>query len=249
MHFLHCNPVNYLLGCLCAMTTPGARPLPVRKNKDYRMSLISPTLITTAIGEITLIRQIGKGKSGYSFLADWRGRPVVFKRMHDEPCPYYAFSENKVQIEVRAFNILHMIGIPVPELLCFDVEQKYLVKTYCDGLCGHEWVAQGMENEIIMAQLFAMAAKLHAHGLNIDYFPANFVIKQNNVTYVDYEINPYSDEWSLTHWGIYYWANQSGMAAYCRNGDWHGINESADSGIPLKAPFEERVKRWQQAYG
>ena len=56
--------------------------------------------IDTSLGQVTLLRKIGKGKSGYSFLAGLNDQLVVFKRMHNEPCPYYTFSDNKVQLEV-----------------------------------------------------------------------------------------------------------------------------------------------------
>lgn len=204
--------------------------------------------VTTTLGKVNLLRKLGKGKSGYSFLAQWQGQPVVFKRMHNEPCAYYALADNKVQLEVQAYQQLQTVDIPIPELLCFDLEQQYLVKTYCDGLVGDEWLGRGGADEAIIEQLFSIASKLRAHNLNIDYFPANFVIVQGKVYYVDYEINSYQDEWSLEQWGIYYWANREGMAEYARSGDLRAINESADSGIPIKAPFEEQVERWKTKF-
>ena len=204
--------------------------------------------IDTALGKIEILRPLGKGKSGYSFLAEWQGQPVVFKRMHHEPCPYYTFSDNKVQLEVAAYEQLKAIGVTVPELLGFDAEQDYLVKAYCAGMAGHEWLAQGRQDEAIIAQLFAMAHRLRAQQLNIDYFPPNFVIVQEQLYYVDYEVNVYAPEWSLEEWGIYYWANCAGMAEYARSGDWRSINESADSGIPIKAPFEEQVRKWKMKF-
>lgn len=175
--------------------------------------------VNTTLGEVNLLRKIGKGKSGYSFLAGLNGKPVVFKRMHNEPCPYYTFSDNKVQLEVQAYQVLQKLGIPIPELLGFDLEQQYLVKAYFDGPCGHEWLAQGGQDEAMIEQLFSISGKLRAHDLNIDYFPANFVIVGGGIYYVDYEINPYSDDWSLEQWGIYYWANRAGMAQYARSSD------------------------------
>ena len=135
------------------------------------------------LGEISLLRILGKGKSGYAFLAELNGQSVVFKRMHNEPYPYYnTFFGNRVQLEVRAYQILQQLGIPIPELLGFDLEQQYLVKTYIDGPCGHEWLAQDGQDETIIEQLFSIASKLRAHDLNIDYFPANFVIVQGAST-------------------------------------------------------------------
>ena len=211
-------------------------------------SEINIETVNTTLGKVSLLRILGKGKSGYSFLARLNDQLVVFKRMHNEPCPYYTFSDNKVQLEVQAYHILQRVGIPIPELLGFDLEQNYLVKTYSAGPCGHEWLAQGGQDELIIEQLFSIANKLRAYDLNIDYFPANFVIAKGGICYVDYEINPYSDAWSLEKWGIYYWANRAGMAEYALSGDWRYINESANSGIPIKAPFEEQVEKWRAKF-
>ena len=51
-----------------------------------------------------------------------------------------------------------------------------------------------------------MAARAKAAGLNIDYFPTNFVIRDNLIWYVDYECNDYSEKWNFENWGIRYWS-------------------------------------------
>ena len=38
-----------------------------------------------------LLRLLGKGKGGYSYLAERNGQQVVVKQIHHEPCDYYAF--------------------------------------------------------------------------------------------------------------------------------------------------------------
>ena len=48
--------------------------------------------------------------------------------------------------------------------------------------------------------------RLKEAGLNIDYFPTNFVVCDGLICYVDYECNPYMAEWSFENWGIKYWS-------------------------------------------
>jgi hypothetical protein len=168
--------------------------------------------------------------------------------MHNEPCPYYNFTGNKVQSEVEAYQVLQENGVPVPQLLDYSYDGQYLVKEYLDAPCGHEWVAGGQQSETIIRELFMISGRLREKGINIDYFPTNFVITGDGLFYVDYEINPYQLMWSLEEWGIYYWANCAGMAEYMRSGDWRGINQCADSGIPIKAPFEAQVNIWKRKY-
>lgn len=38
-----------------------------------------------------VVRLLGKGKGGYSYLAEAEGRLAVVKHLHHEPCDYYAF--------------------------------------------------------------------------------------------------------------------------------------------------------------
>ena len=59
-----------------------------------------------------------------------------------------------------------------------------------------------------------MAAKAKAAGLNIDYFPTNFVIRDGLLWYVDYECNAYMDEWNFENWGIRYWSKTPEFEAY-----------------------------------
>ena len=134
------------------------------------------TLINTSVGTLKITKKLGKGKSGISYLAECNGKNVVYKKMHNDPCPYYSFSENKVKLELDAFEVLKKNNLRVPELLGFSIEENYLVKTYIDGLCGHEWIALGGGSENVIEQLFNFYYIARTNGFNIDYFPANFVI-------------------------------------------------------------------------
>lgn len=58
-----------------------------------------------------------------------------------------------------------------------------------------------------------MADKLTAHGLNIDYFPTNFIL-YNSIYYVDYECNNYMEEWNFENWDIKYWSKTKELLEY-----------------------------------
>ncbi len=204
----------------------------------------------TALGPCEVQRLLGKGKSGYSYLAELNGRDVVLKRMHDEPCPYYDFGENnKVMLEVGAYHRLKACGIRLPDLLGYDEGGNYLVKAFIDGEVASAVIAAGRMNDEIVEQLFDMYHQVRKAGLNIDYFPANFVVREGRLTYIDYECNPFMAEWDLLNWGIYYWANSEGFREYLSGGDITTINQSPESGLPLKAPFAEIVAGWVAKFG
>ena len=58
-------------------------------------------------------------------------------------------------------------------------------------------------------------------GLNIDYFPTNFILWGGVLYYVDYECNPYDAQWDFSHWGSRYWADTPELRAWLQE---HGQN-------------------------
>ena len=48
----------------------------------------------------SIVRLLGHGKGGYSYLAERAGQRVVLKQIHHEPCDYYTFG-NKIEAERR----------------------------------------------------------------------------------------------------------------------------------------------------
>ena len=57
-----------------------------------------------------ILRLLGHGKGGYSFLAEGDGQQVVVKQIHHEPCDYYAFG-NRIEAEQRDYERLQAAGI------------------------------------------------------------------------------------------------------------------------------------------
>ena len=205
-------------------------------------------LFETNIGTLLIKKLLGKGKSGYSYLAELENQYYVLKLMHNEPCPYYRFGDNKVILEVDAYHDLRKCNIIMPELLDYNVERKYLVKEYIDGIVAAELIAGYKITESTLEQLFKIFRLAKNAGYNIDYFPSNFVIQDDRLFYIDCERNPYTPEWDLPNWGIYYWANGKGFREYLTTGDILSINESPETGKPIKKPIEEKVSAWIKKY-
>ena len=134
----------------------------------------------TVCGETyRIIRLLGHGKGGYSYLAEKDGRQTVLKQIHHEPCDYYHFG-NKIEAERRDYERLRQAGIKIPEMIA------------------------------------EMAEKARKAGLNIDYFPTNFVIRDGMIWYVDYECNEYMEEWNFENWGIKYWSRTPEFEEYVK---------------------------------
>jgi tRNA A-37 threonylcarbamoyl transferase component Bud32 len=152
-------------------------------------------------GVITLL---GKGKGGYSYLVTDGNIRFVLKQIHHEPCDYYQFG-NKLESELRDYATLSKVGIPMPKLLDVDHAQERILKEYVDGPTIAALVESGGMKETYLGQVKDMCGLLYSNGLNIDYYPTNFVVEQDRLYYVDYECNPYSDQWNFENWGKQYW--------------------------------------------
>ena len=168
-----------------------------------------------------LIRLLGHGKGGYSYLAECNGQQVVLKQIHHEPCSYYTFGD-KLAAERHDYDRLRAAGIPVPELYAVDRAAERLVKAYIDGPTVFDLVRDGADVAPYVAQVRDMAAQAKAAGLNIDYFPTNFVVQDGRLWYVDYECNEYMDRWSFDGWGVRYWSQTPEFLSYL-NGQQKGV--------------------------
>jgi Mn2+-dependent serine/threonine protein kinase len=154
-----------------------------------------------------LLRLLGRGKGGYSWLADSDGIPVVVKQIHHEPCRIYSFG-NKIEQERSAYECLKAMGIRIPEMLAIDTEAERIVKEYIEGPTVFELVRDGRSAEPWLRQVREMAERAKAAGVNIDYFSPNFVVQKHTdiLYYIDYECNEYTEEWDFENWGIKYWS-------------------------------------------
>ena len=76
----------------------------------------SPTM-TGNHAEYTVIKLLGKGKGGYSYLVTDGTAQYVLKQIHHEPCAYYTFGD-KLQSELRDYETLRDLGIPMPRRMC-----------------------------------------------------------------------------------------------------------------------------------
>lgn len=151
-----------------------------------------------------VMRLLGKGKGGYSYLVTEGEKQFVLKQIHHEPCDYYTFGD-KLLSELTDYERLRALSLPLPELLDVDHRQERLLKAYIDGPTAAELTQQGMLPPEALRQLEAMCRVLYPAGLNIDYYPTNFIWQGEQLWYIDYECNAYDEKWDFEHWGKQYW--------------------------------------------
>ena len=162
-----------------------------------------------------VIAKLGHGKGGYSFLVECEGKQYVLKKIHHEPCSYYTFS-NKIQSEYDAYKYLSSLNLPLPMMYEIDFEQEIVIKEYIEGETIYDLVLHEEMKKEYIDQMKEMCKVLYANNTNIDYFPTNFVVKNNKIYYIDYECNKYMDEWNFENWGIKYWSKTPEFNQYVK---------------------------------
>ena len=182
---------------------------------------------------ITIINKLGKGKSGISYLAKYNNDKVIFKEMHDEEVPYYKFEKPKIELELFAYEVLKKQKINIPQLFAYYENDKYLIKEYIEGDTITEKIIKSKLSDDIIIIALKWEHELKANGINIDYYPSNFVLKNDELYYIDYEYNKYSDEWNFRNWGLYYWLNGNGFKSSLETNDSKYISYEG-TGIPIK---------------
>ena len=163
--------------------------------------------------EYRVIRLLGKGKGGYSYLVTDGTTPYVIKQIHHEPCDYYTFG-NKIEAEQNDYHRLQQTGIRIPAMLDIDLAKERIVKEYVDGPTIYDLVKADAVTDDHLIQVREMARQAYSAGLNIDYFPTNFIVQNELLYYIDYECNNYMEEWNFENWGIKYWSKTPEFLAY-----------------------------------
>lgn len=166
--------------------------------------------------EYEIIRLLGKGKGGYSYLVERDEKYYVLKQIHHEPCEYYFFG-NKIEAEKNDYYRLLQTGIRLPKMLDIDMKNERILKEYIDGPTIYDLVKNDSMEEIYINQIKEMAYIVKSFGLNIDYFPTNFVVQNGVIYYIDYECNVYMDEWNFENWGIKYWSKTPEFIKFMKN--------------------------------
>ncbi len=165
--------------------------------------------------EFEVLKLLGKGKGGYSYLVTDGERQYVLKQIHHEPCDYYQFG-NKLESELYDYKRLQEIGIRIPKMLDVDMEKERILKEYIEGDTIYQKVLHDEMQDEYVNQVKVMCDLLYPTNTNIDYFPTNFVVQDGEMYYIDYECNDYMEEWNFENWGIKYWFKTEEFLKYVK---------------------------------
>ena len=164
-----------------------------------------PAVLRVNGKEYAVLRLLGKGKGGYTWLAERDGARYALKQIHHEPCDYYQFGD-KLAAELRDHQRLSALRVPIPALLDVDRAAERLLKELIPGETIYQLVLRDALEPWHLEQVRSLSGALRAQGLNLDWFPTNFMCRDGTLYYVDYECNGYMDQWSFEEWGVRYWS-------------------------------------------
>ena len=151
-----------------------------------------------------IIRLLGKGKGGYSYLVNKDSQKYVLKQIHHEPCDCYSFG-NKIEAEYNDYNRLINTNLSVPRMIDIDFGNERILKEYIEGPDIATLVKKKLMKENYYSQIEEMAQMLKEQNLNIDYYPTNFIVQNDKLYYIDYECNSFMEQYSYHTWGRQYW--------------------------------------------
>lgn len=154
--------------------------------------------------EYNVISLLGKGKGGYSYLVTRNGEFFVLKQIHHEPCSYYNFG-NKIEAEINDYQRILNTGIKIPRMIDVDIKNERILKEYIEGEMISTLVEEGKMKEEYIIEIREIQEKCKAQGINVDYYPTNFIVNNEELYYIDYECNNYDPKWDYDNWGKQYW--------------------------------------------
>ena len=168
--------------------------------------------------EYRVLKLLGKGKGGYSYLVSDENGQYVLKQIHHEPCEYYSFG-NKLESELRDYQRLRELNMPIPSMLDVDIVEERILKEYVEGDTVFELVLRDRLDNGLLEQMEQICRTLYASNTNIDYFPTNFVVNAGKLYYIDFECNNYDPRGNFENWGIRYWSKTPEFLQYVKDKD------------------------------
>ena len=124
----------------------------------------TPEVLTLNGREYAVLRLLGRGKGGYTWLARRDGAQYALKQIHHEPCEYYQFGD-KLAAELGDYERLSALGVPLPRLLDVDREGELLLKELLPGETVYQLVLRGAVEPWHWAQVRALSQSLRGAGL------------------------------------------------------------------------------------
>lgn len=148
---------------------------------------------------------------------DFGGKGFIFRNEAGDKVVYKELSKEEYNHELYSYERLNSLDISIPKLIENNDDELYIIKEYIEGDSPLKLIAQEKLEKNHLLALFKLAELLNSDNLDINYFPNNFVFKNNSLIYVYYHVVPYNETNNFRDNGIYYWINSIGVRKYLDN--------------------------------
>ncbi|MCM1325360.1 MAG: phosphotransferase [Bacteroidales bacterium] len=138
----------------------------------------------------SVVKMLGKGNGGYSYLVKDGIGKYVLKQIHQELCDNAPF-DSRIEEEIRDYMKLKSIGIKMPAMLDIDTKEERILKEYIEGQTIYELMLRDKIEPSYLKQIQQMCALLHEAAPYMECFPTQFVVRDKEIYYVDFECNDY----------------------------------------------------------
>ena len=98
------------------------------------------------------------------------------------------FIMKTITVNNREFKIIKLLG---------KGNGWYSYSVDNDNKTIYELALEDKVKSTYINQLKEMCDILYPLNINIDYFPTNFIVQDEQIWYIDYECNNYMEEWNL----------------------------------------------------
>lgn len=190
----------------------------------------------------TFIRKLNEVNNGVFYLYSIGDNQVVIKELSNKTDDEGQLEINK---ELYSYERLESLGIYIPKLIGYNYQENIVIKEYLEGKDLLGLIRDKKITKGTYMDLLKYGEQVNSDNLNIDYFPNNFILKEEKLYYVNYKVFPYTDELNLRNWGIYYWLNNDGIKEYMRSGDDSFINVKGEKNPIIE---EELILRRNKLY-
>ncbi len=148
---------------------------------------------------------------------DFGGKGLIFSNKKGNKIVYKELSKEEYNHELYSYERLTSLDIAIPKLIEHNDKNLYIIKEYIEGISPLKLIAEEKLEKKVLLSLFKLAELLNSDNLDINYFPTNFIYKNNSLIYVYYHVKSYNESTTFRDNGIYYWINVIGVRKFLDN--------------------------------
>ena len=141
--------------------------------------------LTKQVETYILVKELNRVNNGIFYLYTKESSKVVIKELINKIDEEGQFEIDK---ELYSYERLESLGIYIPKLTGYNREENIVIKEYLEGKDILGLIRDGGLSKDNFLELLRYAELLNSDNLNIDYFPNNFIMKDEKLFYLNYKV-------------------------------------------------------------